>query len=171
MNIARVLIVTSILLTSACDYKVPLSTEHTIPIDEAALGLWQEVTEEGSNDDRTSIRILRYSDTEYLVMSSTRASSLYFRAYLINVADCVLLQAEIIAEDGKPPGEKDNNLFSVVSYAIEGDELTFASLSARVVDSEISNSQALMEAFIREKDNPELFTDFARYRKIESKAP
>jgi len=145
MSFAKTLIAMGVLLISACDFKVPLSASNIIPIDNSALGIWQLASEKEGPAEAEVVTILRFSDTEYLLQHTSNGSSIYFRAYLIDVADRV---------------------FSVITYTIKGDELIFSSLNTELIDTGISSSEVLRDAFIKEKDNPDLFTDQTRFKRV-----
>ncbi len=166
MSFAKTLIAMGVLLISACDFKVPLSASNIIPIDNGALGIWQLVNEKEGPAEADVVTILRFSDTEYLLQHTSNGSSIYFRAYLIDVADRVLLQAEVIGGEQGPPKESYKELFSVITYTIKGDELIFSSLNTELIDTGISSSEVLRDAFIKEKDNPDLFTDQTRFKRV-----
>lgn len=166
MNFAKTLIVMGVLLMSACDFQVPLSASNIIPIDNSALGIWQLVNEKEEPAEADVVTILRFSDTEYLLQHTSNGSSIYFRAYLIDVADRILLQAEVIGGEEGPPKESYKELFSVITYTIEDDELIFSSLNTELIDTGISSREVLKDAFVKEKDNPDLFTDQTRYRRV-----
>jgi len=166
MSFTKTLIVMGFLLISACDYQVPLSASNIIPIDNGALGIWQLVNEKEEPAEADVVTILRFSDTEYLLQHRSNGFSIYFRAYLIDVVDRVLLQAEVIGSEEGPPKESYKELFSVIAYTIEGDELTFSSLNTELIDTGISSSEVLRDAFIKEKDNPDLFTDQTRFKRV-----
>jgi len=167
MNFTKALMIICIMFTSACDYDVPLSAENTIPIEELGLGLWLEVHEEETMGKPTFLNIMRYSDKEYLVHYYQGTASFFFRAYLIKVSDRVMLQIQIIGTENGPVSTSEKDLFTVISYTIEGDELTFSQLNTKLIDTEISNSEELRDAFIKQNDNPELFTDLSKFKRVE----
>ena len=166
MNFTKALMIICILFTGACDFDFPLSTENTTPIDELGLGLWLELNEEETMDKPTFLNIMQFSDKEYLVHYYQGESSFFFRAYLIKVSDRIMLQTQVIGTEDGPVATSEEALFTVISYTIDGDELTFTQLNTELIDTEISSSAALWDAFIKQKDNPELFTHLSSFKRI-----
>lgn len=166
MKLRRLLIIVCILLTAACDFEVPLTTNHTIPIDESLLGVWQEIDGEETSEQQYFVTILRFSDTEYLAEYYSDDSSIYFRGYLVEVADRLVFQTEVIGDQDGPPGQNASHLFSVGLITVENDMMIISGLNTKLIPGSISSSAVLRDAFIKEKDNPQLFVEPGRYKKI-----
>ena len=155
------------LILAACTYDAPLTEEHTIPIDQALLGVWEEVPEgEEKNNAPDRIAVLRFSESQYLVHNFNGDSGLYFRGYAIEVEGVPAMQLQFLGDDDGPVDETAGERFSVVSYGIVNGVLVVSELNTNLVSSELKDSEAIREAFIAHKDNVDLFTDPTIYRKL-----
>lgn len=157
-----------LLLLTACEYDVPLATEHNIQIDDAVLGTWK-ITSIENKDDDTEIRIHKFSNTEYAVHYLEDGGNLYFRAYAINVAGISAVQLELIGSGEEAIGSNEDDRYHVASYKIVDGLLHIGVLNSKLVDDELSDSESLRKAFVKHKDNPELFNDPGVFRKIKDK--
>lgn len=142
------------LLLTACVYETPLTPRHDIPIDQAVLGTWNLVSEDDSDEQ---LRILRFSDTEYLVGNVDNDDELYFRAYAIEIAGVSAIQLEFLGDNKRPVRGDDRYL--VASYRFVDGLLEVQTLNTELVDDELTDSESLKAAFIEHKENPELFND------------
>ncbi len=146
---------------AACVYEVPFTTQHNIPIDQAVLGTWEIVSEEGSVEQ---LRILRFSDTEYLVSDVNGDDELYFRAYAIEVGGVSAVQLEFLGDDKRPVRGDDRYL--VATYSFVDGLLEVRTLNSDLVDDELTDSESLRAAFIKHKENPELFNDPGLFKRV-----
>ena len=144
-------------LNTACEYKVPLTTEHVIPVDTAVLGHWDYVPGPDENADDTHIRIMRFSDTEYLVHYFEDDGELYVRAYLARIEDLELVQLELIGDDDGPTEVDEEELYNVARYHLEDGQLKISLLNSELVDDDIGDSALLVSALLTHRDHPELF--------------
>lgn len=146
---------------TACVYEAPLTTQHDIPIDQSILGTWNIVSDEGSDEQ---LRILRFSDTEYLVSDLNNDDELFFRAYAIEIAGVSAVQLEFIG-DNKRPVSGDNR-YVVASYRLVDGLLEVRTLNTELVSEELTDSETLKAAFIEHKENPALFNDPGLFKKV-----
>lgn len=155
------------LTLSACVFDVPLTEEHDIPIDAGLLGLWEALPNETDKSEKPDrLLVLKFSDTEYLVEHLNAGSSIYFRAYLVEVAGVRAVQLQVIGDNIDPVGPGDSDLYSVVSYELSEDELTITELNTRLVNKDLPSTEALRQAFEAQKDAEDLFIDPLVYRKL-----
>jgi len=151
----------------ACEFEVPLETAHEIAIDPALLGLWEPAEEKDREPGKDQpMLILRYSDTEYLVRSPMGNANGFWRAYPIRVGGIDCVQLELIGTDEGPPEQKDRKKFHVVTYRMADDGLTVRVLNSDMVDDNAKTTEALREDFLKHKDDPELFTEPERFRRV-----
>ena len=173
MNFVKVLIVTCILLTAACDFEFPLSTDNSTHINRAILGVWQildaEENEEGEVDESATVTILPFSETEYLIKYGGDDAT-YFSAFPINIAGHEMLQLKLIGNYRGPPENTETKLYLVISYTIEDDELIYRALSERLAGKDINSTSALRQAFAEQKDDPWLFSEAAKLTRVTSNA-
>jgi len=152
-------------LLTACEYNVPLSTDHNIPIDSTVLGSWKVASIENKDED-TEIRIHKFSDTEYAIHYLEDGGNLYFRAYAINVGGVSAVQIELIGNGKEAISSDEDDRYQVASYKLVDGLLHIGVLNSDLVDDELPDSESLRKAFIEHKDNPELFNDPGIFRRI-----
>jgi hypothetical protein len=153
--VARFLVVTVSCLAGYA-YDAPLTQEHSILVDSSILGLWEWAPD-------NPVLILKYSDTEYLIRYEL-LGDVYVRAYPISIGDISCVQLQFIGSENGPPEKEEKDLFSVVSYLLEDGELEVKTINTELVDEHIEDSEALRKAFLKHRDNSELFTDFVRLK-------
>lgn len=166
MKYAGVFLAAVILIAIGCDYQVPLTEEHTIAIDRAVLGLWEEVPkgDKPPNPDERML-ILRYSDTEYLIHYPAGKDGLFFRGYPIRVGGVPCVQVQLIGSYDGDLGKEDRK-YQVIRYALSNGILEVRTLDTKLVDKNLSDSASLRQAFFKSKDNKDLFQDPVRFRKV-----
>jgi hypothetical protein len=156
------------LFISGCIYKVPFVAEHTIPIDPAVLGLW-EFNERGEKPDR--MMVLKFSDTEYLVHYpfSVEDGGMYFRAYPIKLGGITAIQIQWI---GTAEGDVANEerKYQLIAYTLINGELEIRPLNNDLVNKDLTTSEELRQAFLKNKDNKELFYNPGRFKKVVPKS-
>ena len=157
------------LLLAGCIYEAPLEVEHTVPVDPALIGLWQLVPKEGEEPDADSrLLILNFSETEYLMSSPVGGEEIQYRAYPIKPGGISCVQLQVIGTDkGEPKWQGGQpKPFMVFSYEVEDGMLVVRSLNGDVVGADLTTTEAMREAFLKNNDNNDLFTDLATYRKV-----
>jgi len=173
MKRAVVLFALIALLLIGCFFEYPLTTEHNIPVDSAALGLW-ELMENGKEEPNQSYRItiLKYSDTEYMIRYPFEnlegfEEIYYFRGYHIKIGGISCVQLQVIGTLDGPLEKSMKNLFHVASYQLKDGKLIIKLLNTKLVDEYPEDSEAMRKALLKHKNNKELFTDPGSFRKIE----
>lgn len=165
-----VIVVALVLSFTGCEYLAPLSEEHTIAVDPAVVGLWEEVPEgDRPPDPDDRMLILKYSDTEYLVHYPTRKDEMYYRAYPIKVNGISCVQVQLI---GTADGDikKGDSRYQVVTYSISKGELEIKTLNTDLVDKNLRDTASIKEAFLKNRDNKNLFTNPGRFRRVKIKS-
>lgn len=158
----------AVLLLAGCEYESPLTKDHTLAIDPAILGLWAPLPESGdaSNPDERMM-ILKYSDTEYLIHYPTGKDGIYYRGYPIQIGGIACVQLQVLGT-AKGPLEKDESkLYHVASYQLQDGQLQIKTLNTDLVDNKLKTTDELVQAFLAQKDNAELFTDPGLFQRVE----
>ena len=153
-----------ILFLAACEFDVPLVVEHDIPIDPNILGNWESVSED---EDEMQLRILKFSDTEYMIHDSDNNGDTYFRAYAINVGGVSAVQIEFLGDDKRPVKSDAGDRYMVASYKVVDGMLEMRFLNSELVDKELTDTESLRAAFIEHKENPGLFNDPGLFRRLQ----
>ncbi len=166
MKCISALLVSAILCLAGCKYEAPLMQEHGIPVDTAVLGFWEVVPDRsGGPDSSENMMVLRFSDTEYLIHYSAKEEPLYFRGYPIKIGGVTCVQLQLIGIDNKPVDSSQKELFHVASYELVNGELVIRTLNANLVGGGLKDTGALVKAFLKHKDSPELFANPCRFRR------
>lgn len=164
--IMSVIAVALVLSFVGCQYLAPLSKEHTIAIDPAVVGLWEEVPEgDKPSDPDGRMLILKYSETEYLVHYPTKKDEMYYRAYPIKIAGIPCVQIELI-ENADGNVDKGDRKYQVATYTISKGELEIKTLNTDLVDKDLRNTVSIRHAFLKNKDNKDLFSNPGKFRRI-----
>ena len=160
----------TVLMTAGCVHEAPLTTEHTLAIDTALLGLWELVPGEAKGDpDEDRMVVMRWSDTEYLAQLSLGPEGDYYRAYPMEIGGHSLIQAEFLGNTSRNWYPPDKAFYPILRYELVEGILIISTLNPEVVDVEITDSGALREAFLKNKDRRDLFNPPAHFRRVENK--
>jgi len=158
--------VLALLLLVGCLYDAPLTTEHRIAIDPAVLGLWEATGPDGTAPEaRDRIMILQFSDTEYLIHYIATADARYYRGYPVQVGGLTCVQLQVIGTPEGMPGS-GTKPFVPVSYGIADGQLEVRVPNTDLIDVNLHGSAALRQAFLAHKDDPRLFRDPVRFRRL-----
>ncbi len=161
------------LLLAGCSYKVPLTTEHTIPIDPALIGFWEDA-ESGNTQScphPEGILVLPFSETEYMISylhKEMDGSPLFFRGYPVELGNISCVQLQLIGgyeTDPSSPMKEEDKCFDVVKYEIKNHNLEVSRLNDNVVSGDLETSEALREAFLDNIENEALFKETGRFHR------
>lgn len=153
-------------LLVGCEYESPLTKERSMAIDPAVLGLWEEKPDEGNKpkpDER--MMILKYSDTEYLIHYPAGEDGMYFRGYPIKIGGISCVQLHIIGAKNGPPKKEQRKIFHVVSFKLKNNGLEIRTLNTDLVNKDLKTAEELRKAFLKHKDNKDLFQNPGVFRK------
>lgn len=171
------------LLLSGCIYEAPLVAENKLPIDPAILGLWQPVPEEGKEPEKdgdnplkkilekspedSRLLILQFSAKEYMISES---NNIHYRAYPIELGGKRCVQLQVIGTNGGPMDWKDEKprQFLVCFFEVKNGELAVHTLNEELVSGDLRTAAELQEAFLKNKDNPELFGKPTIYKMVKT---
>lgn len=160
----------AILFLAGCEYEQPLVNEHTIPVDSAVLGVWEPQPDKGEKpEDSERLVILKFSDTEYLIHYPPGGNDeTYYRGYAIELGGVPCVQLQVIGTKDGPPKKDVKALYAVVSYALKDGFLEVRTLNSDLVDDDLKTTEALVQAFLKNKNDKKLFNDPARFRRLKS---
>lgn len=169
MKYVSLLTVVLVFVLAGCEYQAPLAEKGNIPVDESILGLWEQVPEKNkAADPEERMLVLKYTETEYLVHYPTGKNGMYFRGYPLMIDGMTYMQIQLIGTKNGDVEKKDRR-FHVVSYALSDSLLEIRTLNSWLVDKNLKDSARLMEAFLKNKDNKDLFKDPGKFRKAQKK--
>jgi len=155
------------LLLVGCIYESPLTKEHNIPIDSKVLGLWEWIPDEKEDpNEYVRMMVLKYSATEYLINYPIGKDGIYCRGYPIEIGDVPCVQLELIGTAEGSIDEDEERLFYVVSYRLINSQLEVKTLNTDLVSEDLKTSEALVNTFLKHKDNKDLFNTPGLFKKI-----
>ena len=156
----------ALVLLSGCVYKAPVTTNHTIPINPAVLGVWQAVPEPGKDLDADErMLVLKYSDTEYMVRYPSGKDAMFFRGYPIKVGNLQCVQIQLLGEKDQPVNDEDRK-YQVVAYKLADGVLELRTLNADLVSDRLATSADLLKAIKANVADPDLFKDPGKFKKL-----
>jgi hypothetical protein len=171
MRCIAALLITMIFFLAGCKYEKPLVKEHTIPVDPAVLGLWAPLPDEGETsgaDER--LVILKFSVTEYLIhYPPGGADEEYYRGYPVKIGGIPCIQLQVIGNKDGPPRKDVKTLFAVVSVELKKGILEIKTLNSDLVGDDLKTTEALKQAFLKHKDDKNLFTNPVRFTRLKVK--
>ena len=158
----------AIFLAAGCVHQTPLSTEHTIAIDPQLVGLWEKIPAEAKGDpDEDRMVVLAWSETEYLAQHPMGEKGEFYRVYLVEIGGRTVIQAQSVGNSVGRQFPPDRMVYPVLSYEIVEGILIISSLNPEIVDEEITDSAALREEFLKNKDKPGLFNPPSHFRRVQ----
>jgi len=153
-------------LLSGCEYQAPVTTNHTIPVDPAVLGVWEAVPEPGKAADADeTMLVLKYSETEYLIRYPSGKDAMFFRGYPIQVGGLQCVQIQLLGAKDQPVHD-DERKFHVVAYTLAGGVLEVKTLNTELVPRSLATSAGVLKAIQANLADPDLFKDPGRFRKV-----
>ena len=166
-SIASVLTVAALAAVfGGCNYETPLVADGgATAVDEALLGVWHAVPPAGKEEAAPQVALIqKFSDKAYLIQYPVQAKdSLYFRGYRVEIAGKPYLQIQLVGSDKGPVKEADRK-YDLAWYAIVGDGMEMRLLNTKVVPK-TGGADAMMKAFLENKDSPDLFGDVFRFKR------
>lgn len=167
-----IFIISIFFLFAGCEYETSLTDEHKIPVDNAALGLWEAVPEKSRVSDpkdtvsgsKDRMIVLKYTDTEYLIHYPTGDEGFYFRGYPVRIGGISCVQIQLIG-DSNGAIKTGERKYQVVSYQFVTGELEIKTLNTNLVEKNIKDRNKLKKAFLKNKNKGELFINPVRFRK------
>jgi len=166
MRTLTLVLVPFLVLLSGCVYRAPVTTNHTIPIDPAVLGLWQAIPEPGKAVDADeTMLVLKYSDTEYVVRYPSGKDAMFFRGYPIKVADLQCVQIQLLGGKDQPADEDDHK-YHIVAYRLAEGVLEVKTLNTDLIPSTSATGADVLKAIKANLANPDLFKDPGKFKKL-----
>lgn len=157
----------AIVLLTGCEYEAPLTSEHSIAIDRALVGVWGEVPESGKDPAEPQMMILAYSETEYLIHYPIGDDGIYYRGYPVKIGDKACVQLKVIGTEEGPVEKGELQLFHVAKYTLNEGVLEIQLLNSDIVDNDLKTSDALYQAFLENIGEQDLFENPGQFRKLE----
>lgn len=153
----------SLLLLNSCVFEAPFETEAKLPVDQGMIGRWEGVSSDAKQKPEDML-VLQYSANEYVVEYPVGEKAMFFRAFLVEMADEKYIQTQLIgtAEGPVKPADRKYHLHHVT---VDGDAMEMRTINPKALGKEPGTPALMKAAFIAHKDDPELFGESLQFRK------
>jgi hypothetical protein len=138
-----------VLVLSACNYEVPITSSPTRKVQEQLLGNWVSL------DGKKNMRVRRLDDSTYVVYYDGDL----FRAYHSDVAETPFATVQDL--------NSSNRKYAYVIWKLsdDGKNLRMRSINDKVVPKETRDSAAVVALLTKNARNPELFGEEIEFKK------
>ena len=156
--------IVSLLLLNSCVFESPFESESKSPVDGKLLGRWEEVSDK-ADDKANKMLVLQHSANEYVVEYPVGAEAMYFRAFAIELSGGKYIQIQLIGSADKPLKAEDRKYHLLKVSAVD-DAMEMRTIDPEVLGREGGTTEQLKAAFAAHKDDPKLFAEPARFRRM-----
>ena len=138
-----------VLVFSACNYEVPITSSPTRKVQEELLGNWVSL------DGKENMRVRRLDDSTYVVYYDGDL----FRAYHSDVAEIPFTTVQDL--------NSSDRKYAYVMWKLSDDSknLRLRSVNEKVVPKETRNSASVVALLTKNAGNPELFGEEIEFKK------
>jgi hypothetical protein len=158
--------VVSLFFLNSCVFEAPFEAEAKIPADMQLLGRWEEVPGKADEEKKPDqMLILQHSANEFVVEYPIGAEAMYFRAFAVELAGGKYIQIQLIGSADKPLKAVDRK-YHLLKVSVEGDAFQMSTIEAEVLGKDLKDSAQMKAAFAAHKDDPKLFGDAVKFRRI-----
>ena len=137
-----------VLVFSACEYEVPITSSPTRKVQEQLLGNWVSL------DGKENMRVRRLDDSTYIVYYDGDL----FRVYHSDVAEMPFVSVQDLNSNDR------KYAYVVWKLSSDGKSLTLRSVN-KVIPKETKDSAAVAALLTKNARNPELFGEEIEFRK------
>jgi hypothetical protein len=130
-----------VLVFSACQYEVPITSSPTRKVQEQLLGNWVSL------DGKENMRVRQLEDSTYVVYYDGDL----FRAYHSDLAEMPFVSVQDLNSNDR------KYAYVVWKLSDDGKRLTLRSVKEKVVPKETKDSAAVAALLTKNARNPELF--------------
>ena len=149
LRVAAVVIGLCVLVFTACQYEVPITSAPTQKVQEQLLGDWR------STDGKEELKLRRLDDGVYIVYYDGDI----FRAYHSDVAGTPFVTVQDLNSSDR------KYAYVIWKLSDNGKDLRLRSVNDKVVPKETRDSATVVELLTKNSRNPELFGEEIEFRK------
>ena len=149
---------------NSCVFDLPFEPSAKVAVDAALPGLWQETATDPQRQPNRLL-VLKHSENEYLVQYPVGEKTMFFRAFPIDLAGERYIQLQLIGSE-KGPVKPADRKYHLMKTRIDGDMLEVLAIDPDVLGKDATSTQQLREAFTLKKEDPKLFGDPMRFRRL-----
>ena len=138
-----------VLVFSACNYEVPITSSPTRKLQEELLGNWVSL------DGKENMRVRRLDDSTYVVYYDGDL----FRAYHSDVAEIPFTTVQDLNSSDR------KYAYIIWKLSDDGKNLRLRSVNDKVVPKETKDSATVVGLLTKNASNPELFGEEIEFKK------
>ena len=138
-----------VLVFSACEYEVPITSSPTRKVQEQLLGNWVSL------DGKENMRVRRLDDSTYVVYYDGDL----FRAYHSDVGETPFATVQDLNSSDR------KYAYIIWKLADDGKNLRLRSVNDKVVPKETKDSAGVVALLTKNARNPELFGEEIEFKK------
>jgi len=153
------------LLTSGCDFIIPLAATPELSIDARVVGLWERIKTDGKTE---RLLVLPFNEREYILSwPANTENELLARAHLFDFSGQTLVQLQWIgtSEDTVPD---DGLIFQIASYSMRDDTMEIRLLNPVVTGKDFQTPADLAQAVETHLDDPAPFREAMIFHKVQA---
>ena len=138
-----------VLVFSACNYEVPITSSPTRKVQEQLLGNWVSL------DGKENMRVRRLEDSTYVVYYDGDL----FRAYHSDIAETPFATVQDLNSSDR------KYAYVIWKVSDDGKNLRLRNVNDKVVPKETKDSASVVALLTKNASNPELFGEEIEFRK------
>jgi hypothetical protein len=154
----------SVLFLNSCVFEFPFETEAKIPVETKLLGRWEEVPDK-PDDKANQMLVIQHSANEYVVEYPVGDEATYFRAFAVELAGGKYIQIQLIGSADKPVEAADRK-YHLLKVGVDGDASEMRTIDEDILGKDLAGTAQMKAAFAEHKDDPKLFADPAKFRRV-----
>ena len=153
-----------LLLLNSCVFEAPFAGTAEIPADAKLLGRWEE-TRDKADGQPDRMLVLQHSANEYVVEYPVGEKAMFFRAYAVELEGARYIQIQLLGT-AEGPCKTEDRKYHLLKVAVDGDTLEMRTLNPDVIGKDAKDTAHLKEAFAKHQDDPKLFNDAVKFKRI-----
>lgn len=154
----------SLLFLSSCVFEAPFSPTAELPVDGKLPGLWEAVSENEKLAPERML-VLQHSENEYVVGYPLGEKSMAFRAFPVKLEGAEYVQIQLIGT-AEGPVKAGDRKFHLLKLKLDGDQMELRTIDPEVIGKDHKTTAELLAAFKKHKDDPKLFQDPQKFRRV-----
>lgn len=151
-------------LLSSCVFDFPFETDAKIPVDSKLTGRWVEVPDK-PDQKANQMLVIQHSANEYVVEYPVGDDAMFFRAFAVELEGAKYIQIQLIGSADKPVETSDRK-YHLLKVGVDGDAMEMRTINPEVLGKDHASPAQMKAAFSQHKDDPKLFEEPAKFRRV-----
>jgi hypothetical protein len=110
--------------------------------------------------------VLQHSANEYLVEYPTGKEAMYFRSFAVELSGSKYIQIQLIGT-AKGPAKPEDRKYHLLKTSVNGNTITIQTVNPDIIGKNLADPAQMKAAFNEHKDDPKLFNDPQKFRRME----